>query len=312
MNYKQLGNTDLQVSEIGHGCWGIGSAAYGMTDHRESVATLKQSYQAGINFFDTADIYGEGFGETHLGETLKEVRHNIYIATKVGSVTHTGRRMPVALDDGHIRKSVDESLTRLQTDYIDIYQLHSPPVDRIHRALGIMQEIKEAGKIRYIGVSAKSPEDALVAAHDPRVDCIQINYNMIDQRARENGLFEQCQRFGVGVIARTPLAFGFLTGRFQAGTKFSIPDHRVNWSQEQIDLWAEAHHLFKQLHLNSGVTATQLALGFCLSEDAIDTTIPGMMTPLEVLENTATPHLTHSEMGIIKYIYDSHNFFIGA
>ena len=293
------------------GCWGIGSSAYGSSDDRQSKAALKQAYQAGVNFFDTADIYGSGHSEELLGRTLRDVRHQVYLATKVGSLPHSGKVMPVALDHHHIRLSVEASLNRLQTDYIDLYQLHSPPVNQIYQAITTLQELKEAGKIRYIGVSAKSPDDAMVAMYDGRVDTIQINYNMIDQRARENDLLSKCKKYGVGVIARTPLAFGFLSGMYKPGVKFTSPDHRANWSQDQIDTWANAHLLFKQLHLNKQITPTQLALGFCLSEADVSVTIPGMMTPLEVIENTSAPHLTYSEIGIIKYIYDSTNFFIG-
>jgi len=316
MNYRQLGKTGIQVSEIGMGCWGIGSDAYGASDDSTSIDTLDEARYQGVTFFDTADIYGNGHSEELLGAVLDNewLRNEVIIATKVGSLTHTGKVMPVALDPWHIGRSLFASLERLKTDYIDLYQLHSPPTHLIDRAIDALCPYKQEGLIRAIGVSAKSPDDALIAIQNPLVDVIQCNFNMIDQRARENGLLDKCRERGIGVIARTPLACGFLTGQYSKGAKFNPPDHRANWSQEQIDIWAESYMLFDvgyRLWVESGVTPTQVALGYCLSHPAISTVIPGMMTPLEVLENTSTCALSRGDVAYIQAVYNSNNFFIG-
>ena len=311
MNYRQLGNTGIQVSEIGMGMWGIGSDAYGVSSDVMSIATIHEAYQQGITFFDTADIYGNGRSEELLSDLSHFDRSGIVIATKVGSLPHTGREMPVDLSPWHIGQSLFDSLRRLKTDYIDLYQLHSPPTHLMNNAINALCPYKQEGMIRAIGVSAKSPDDALIAIQNPLVDVIQVNFNMIDQRARENGLLDKCKEAGIGVIARTPLAFGFLTGRYKNGTQFQAPDHRANWSQGQVNMWAESPRHFRQLCSNAGVTPTQLALGYCLSHPAVSTVIPGMMTPLEVLENVNRHVLMPPERIYIEAIYNSNNFFIG-
>jgi len=314
MNYRQLGNTGIQVSEIGMGCWGIGSNAYGHIPDSVSISTLQAAVNQGVTFFDTADIYGNGHSEELVGRALKDVRHDVVIATKVGSIPHDGKDMPVALDPVHIRTSCDKSLKRLQTDYIDIYQLHSPPVsEELNEAICELNCLTWEGKVGVVGVSCKSPDDAIEVwelENSYMIDVIQVNYNMIDQRARDNGLLAKCAELGIGVIARTPLAFGFLTGDHIPDKHFCKPDHRANWSQEQINLWANSYELFKQIAVNHGITSTQLALGFCLSDAAVSTVIPGMMTPIEVLENTSRYKLTSSEISVIHSIYKANNFFI--
>lgn len=304
MNYRKLGNTGMSVSEVGMGCWGIGSKAYGTVSDSVCIATLMTAYQEGVNFFDTADIYGDGHSEEVVGKALRNVRSRVKIATKVGSLPHQGREMPVALDEAHIRKSVDESLRRLQTSYIDLYQLHSPPLLLMEDAIGVLADLKGEGKIRAVGVSAKSPEDAMEAIIDHRVDVVQVNYNMIDQRARELGVMDLARDLEVGLIVRTPLAFGFLTGRYPVGSKFEAPDHRANWSQAQIDLWADAWRLF-------GDGGTAKALGFCLAHEGVSTVIPGMLKPSDVEENTHYQLLTLEEVKIIEQVYNENNFFIG-
>lgn len=311
MNYRQLGNTGIQVSEIGMGCWGIGSDAYGDSNDKQSIATIHEALYQGITFFDTADIYGNGHSEELLGEAIGPYRNRVIIATKVGSLPHTGREMPVALDPMHITLSCNESLKRLKTDYIDLYQLHSPPIDLMDRAIETLHMLKLDGKIRAVGVSAKSPWDAIEAVANPLVDVVQVNFNMIDQRARECGLLEICEENEVGVIARTPLAFGFLTGKYQKGDKFTAPDHRANWSQEQIDVWAEAPRLFNNIQMEGGLFLNELALGYCLSHPVVSTVIPGMMTPKEVVDNTRRFVVSDVEIEAIQNIYNSNNFFIG-
>ncbi|MBI2265958.1 MAG: aldo/keto reductase [Armatimonadetes bacterium] len=320
MRYKKLGKTGLSVSIIGFGAWGIGGGAYGPVDDDVSAEALLTAYEKGINFFDTADVYGDGHSEEMIGKALHHVRNSVALATKVGTFPHFGFDMPQDFSPNHIRSSIEHSLRRLRTDHIDLYQLHSPPgellrqSDRIAETLGAMEALKKEGKVRHTGISTRSPEDGLFAARDLGVEVVQVNFNLIDHRAIENGLLTFCEKAGVGVIARTPFAFGFLTGKYSQGARFYPPDHRSNWPQEQIDCWAEAPHRFASLNADSRRTMSQLALLFCTAHDVVSTAIPGIMKSSEALENisaAALPPLTKEEILRISEIYQRNTFYVG-
>jgi len=308
MKYRQLGNTGIEVSEIGFGAWGIGGDAYGPTKDKESKRTLEAAYANGINFYDTADIYGDGHSEELIGKVFEKVRHEVVIATKGGSLYHTTPPAPQDFSPEHLRSALEASLRRLRTDYIDVYQLHSPPVEMVASALSLMMTFKDEGKIRSIGISLDSPYDFRF------VDCIEViqtNFSMIDQRARDNELFDKAVHLGIGVIARTPLCFGFLSNVLKGYIgSMGKDDHRRHWSNRQIKVWADAPMLFE--HLEGNRTAAQLALGFVLAHDAISTTIPGMMHVEEVLENIRSVALSDDEVEEIREIYNQHEFFLGS
>jgi aryl-alcohol dehydrogenase-like predicted oxidoreductase len=319
MQYRPLGTTGIRVSEIGFGAWGIGgnvkgAVAYGPTDDEESKKALRHAFERGVTFFDTADFYGYGHSEEVLGAGLAGVRSQVIIATKVGMLDAAGAQ---DFSVGHIRRCVEQSLRRLGTDYIDLYQLHSPPVDLIENdgtILECMESLQRAGKIRAFGVSVRSPEDGLRAAK-LGFKCLQVNFNMLDQRAAENGLFERCQERGVGVIGRTPLCFGFLTGHYSSRDKFAPDDHRNRWKPEQRDKWAGAYPLFLSALQDAGAqTPAQFALRFCLSFPAISSVIPGMLNTTHVDDNTRASELgglRESERAQIMEIYREHDFFLG-
>ena len=317
MNYRQLGATGITVSEVGMGCWGIGSDAYGRQDDDVSLGALRAALDAGITFFDTADVYGAGHSEELVGEAVKQWgRDSIVIATKVGSLPHSGREMPHIFTPEHIRQACEASLRRLQTDYIDLYQLHSPPLDtdkarlEFHGAISELDILRVAGKIRAVGVSVKSPEDALTAYPIPAVDVLQVNFNLIDQRILESGLLEMVTTSrGPGLIARTPLAFGFLSSRYQPGHKFQKPHHLAYWPQQQIDTWAKAPSAFAEIKPEAA-TWTEFALGFILSHASISTVIPGMLTPDEVRSNLGAYIQDAGTIDAAYQIYRSHEFFI--
>lgn len=319
MQYRILGATGLRVSEIGFGAWGIGgnsngAIAYGPTNDEESKRALRHAFDAGVTFFDTADFYGFGHSEEVVGAGLAGIRSQVIIATKVGMLDATGAQdfSPV-----HIRRCVEQSLRRIGTDYIDLYQLHSPPIGLIEEdqtILACMEALQREGKIRAFGVSVRSPEDGLVAA-TLGIKCLQVNFNLLDQRAAENGLFDLCQDRGVGVIGRTPLCFGFLTGQYSSRQEFDSTDHRSRWKPEQRDKWAGAYPLFlSALRDPGGQTPAQFALRFCLSFPAISSTIPGMLTAAHVDDNTRASELgglRESERSAIMTIYREHDFFLG-
>jgi aryl-alcohol dehydrogenase-like predicted oxidoreductase len=321
MNYRPLGKTGLSVSEIGFGCWGIGGVApgtksYGPTDDAESIRTLHRALERGVNFYDTSDLYGLGHSEEVLAAAFLGRRTDVLIASKAGFVVDASGKQHQQFTPQHIRSAIERSLQRLRTDYIDLYQLHDPPMDDLRAdpsAIEVMKSLLAEGKIRAWGISARSPADGLIAVQHFHAPAIQINFNMIDQRAVQIGLLDACVRAGAGIIARTPLCFGFLTGRYNAQTRFDPDDHRAGWPIEQIALWASAPELFRRA-LNPPVeqTSSQLALRYCLSYPAISTIIPGFLKPQEVDENLAAADLgplLPAARAAAESVYQEHVFF---
>ena len=319
MKYRNLGDTGLVVSEIGFGAWGIGGVAggavsYGPTDDQESKLSLRHALERGVTFYDTSDLYGYGHSETLIGSAFKDRRQEVLIASKVGKLKSNGQQ---DFSEEHIRRSIEGSLRRLQTDYIDLYQLHDPPVEGLENGdgpLGTLDSLKKEGKIRAFGISLRSPAEGLIAIEKLGVKCIQVNFNMVDQRAVENGLMDLCKRQGVGVICRTPLCFGFLTGRYSAQAEFYPGDHRGAWPPEQIALWSDAYRFFSSAISNQQQTPAQIALRFCLSYPGLSTVIPGMLTRQQVEEDALASPLgpfTETERRTIEKIYQENTFFLG-
>ncbi|MFA6354718.1 MAG: aldo/keto reductase [Candidatus Paceibacterota bacterium] len=315
MKYRKLGDTGLIVSEIGFGAWGIGglsagATSYGETNDDESCKALKRAYDLGVNFYDTSDLYGAGHSEELIGEALKAVRDKVIIATKVGFLEHRGQQ---DFKRDYIRKSLVESLKRLKTDYVDLYQLHSPDikvVEENNEILETLQDLKKEGKIRVFGISVRHPDDALVAVKKLNIKSIQANFNIIDQRIIENGLFELAKDMSVGIIARTPLNFGFLSGKLN-NTTFGPGDHRSAWPKSQLIKWAEAPRLFSFLSKGK-LTPVQVALNFCLSFEAVSVVIPGMLTEAEVEENvivSSAEKFTRDELMRARKVYNENDFF---
>ncbi len=316
MQMRGLGATHIQVSAIGYGTWGLGGEAYGPVDDEQAERCLRRAFDRGVTFYDTADVYGPGRAETTLAHAFRGRRHEIIIATKGGMLPHTGFEMPQDFALAHMQAAFSASLARLQTDYIDLYQLHSPRVAELdtHQAtLDWLDELKRSGRIRACGLSARSPMDAQAGLERFPFDVVQVNFNLIDQRATECGLFARCLERGVGVIVRTPLCFGYLSAK-RAGTKsFAGQDHRANWPESQLRIWSAAPGLFAPFYgPGSGRTASQLALGFCLAEPAVSVVIPGMMTVDQVDENTETgwmPPVSSEIVAACRQIYRSHVFY---
>ncbi|MBI2470963.1 MAG: aldo/keto reductase [Planctomycetes bacterium] len=315
MKYRKLGSTGIEVSEIGFGTWGLGGNSYGTVDDNVSKTALRFAYDSGVTFYDTSDLYGNGHSEEVLGDALHDVRNKIIISTKVGLLPHTGFDMPCDYSPAYIRQGLDASLRRLRSDYIDIYLLHSPTIATLREDSAIvatLQALKEAGKIRSYGISARSPDDCLVSIQEFDFKVVQVNFNMIDQRAIENGLFDMAVEKKIGVIARTPLCFGYLTGKLHGDEKFEGIDHRANWPVEQLQRWAKAPDLFSFLNQGKNRTPTQLALRFCLDHKSASTVIPGMMNCNEVRENilaSSLEALNAEEVARIKLIYEGNIFY---
>ena len=314
MKYRILGNTGISVSEIGFGTWGLGGNSYGPVDDAVSIRSLRRAFDEGITFYDTSDLYGNGHSEEVLGEALGLVRGEVVICSKVGLLPHTDFEMPCDFTPAHIREGLEASLKRLRTDYLDLYLLHSPELEMLRdgSVVDTLIELRREGKIRSFGISARSPGDALNAIRDFGFQVVQVNFNLIDQRALENGLFQLAEERGVGIVARTPLCFGYLTGKLTGEEKFIGRDHRANWPIDQLKCWAQAPDLFSFLDLGGNRTAAQLALRFCLDHDCVSTVIPGMMNEAEVLENvtaSALAPLSEDELERIRLVYASNLFY---
>lgn len=282
MNYRQLGRTGLAVGEIGFGAWGIGGEAYGPTEDRVSVAALRRAFDLGVNFFDTADTYGDGRSERLIADALGDRRDEILIATKVGNDFY-GERLRKNFEPKYIRFALEKSLERLRTDRVDVYQLHNPSTEVMARgeAFDAMRALQREGKIRFWGVSVREPEeiDAALAA---RPDVIQTTYNLLWQRpvdARE----EAIRATGVGLIARSPLEYGLLSGKYAPGHRFGPGDSRAKrWSPEALDAKLALAQEFRFLVRPPIETLAEAALRFVLAHPLVSVVIPGIKTPEQV------------------------------
>lgn len=313
MNLRPLGKTGIQVSEIGFGTWGIGgdsggAAAYGRTDDAQSIEALEAAFARGVNFYDTSNLYGWGHSEKLLGRVFRDRREQVILATKAGFVDQSGCQ---DFSADSVLRSLEGSLDRLCTDYVDVLQLHSPARDALsaNRDLWrLLETLHREHTIRCYGISAQSPDDALFFIEQYHPWCIQVNFNLTDMRAAHNGLLDRCEKESVGVIIRTPLAFGFLTGCLEPSRDFETGDHRRRFSAEQRSRWADAVGLYEGVFAQCGrATPAQNALRFCLAFQCVSTVIPGMMEVSHVIENLGAVEIERLPSGAIdeiEAIYD--------
>ncbi len=316
MKYRTLGNTGISVSEIGYGTWGIGGDAYGPVDDAEARRALALAFERGVTLYDTADLYGGGHSEELLAASFAAVRDRVVIATKGGMLPHTTFVMPQDFSSAHLRRALEGSLKRLKTDFVDLYLLHSPQLKDLREKddlFSTLEVFRTEGKIRAFGISARSPQDALQILEEAfPVQVLEVNFNLIDHRALEIGLFDRIAADKIGLIIRTPLTFGFLTGKLGDDHPFEGKDHRSNWPREQIRRWSDAHRLFSFLFDGTGRTPAQSALRFCLDFGVVSSVIPGMLTHEQVEENvqaSGMPSLAEGERKRIMNIYRNHEFY---
>ncbi|MBC7872817.1 MAG: aldo/keto reductase [Ferruginibacter sp.] len=296
MHYRKFGNTGLQVSEIGFGAWAIGGGAmigktsigWGDTDDTASVAAILAARAAGVNFFDTADIYGLGHSEELLGNTIGSDKE-VFIATKAGN-TARNEQFTVDYSRDHILKACEDSLRRLQREAIDFYQLHTARLEHLKKGecIEAMQLLQQQGKIRHWGLSLNTfdplPEAEFLMENNFG-NGFQLVLNLLNQRAIP--LIQEAARRGYGIIARMPLQFGLLTGKFDTGQSFPANDHRKNrLTNLVIDACAEALEPVWELCKKYSCTKTQLALSYILSYPGVSVIIPGMRTVQQVSDNT--------------------------
>lgn len=312
MNYRTLGRTGQSVSEIGFGAWAIGGMSYGTTRDEESLQALETAWEHGVTFFDTADTYGEGHSEALIGRFLKGKRERAFVATKAGwDFYHGGSRKNFAPD--YLRFACGESLKRLETDRIDLYQLHNPRLEEIESGeiFKVLDELKAAGKIRFYGVSVHTPREALAVIRSGKADTIQLIFNPIDQRPVAE-VFPEAERAKVGIIAREPLACGLLTGKYVPGSRFPKNDHRNRWPKEKLETDFRKIERLKSALKNPGDSLVQETLEFILSFETVSTVIPGAKTKDQVLEQVAaseSPRLSAEEISRLREIYEEEEIF---
>lgn len=299
MQYRTLGRTGLEISEIGFGAWGIGGG-WGPTDDAAAINSLHQAFDLGVNFYDTAYVYGDGHSEKLIGQAFAKQRQKIVIASKVP--TRTFKWPPLDSEAVHdvfpadwIIQCTERTLKNLGTDYLDVQQLHAwaDPWNEQLEWYEALTKLQEQGKIRYFGVSANdwNPYNTTRLVESGRVDSVQVIYNLFEQRPAEK-LLPAAAEHSVGIIVRVPFEEGLLTGKFRPGHQFAGDDWRAQWMTEQR--LREAEPRVQALEAELGDTygdLPTLALKFVLAHPAVSTTIPGMRRPAHVESNCAASDL---------------------
>lgn len=316
MEYRELGRTGWKVSAISFGAWAIGGA-WGPVDDKNSLAALHRAADLGVNLFDTADVYGDGHSERLMAQLKRERKEEIHIVTKAG------RRLDPHTASGYNRQNltafVERSLKNLETDTLDLVQLHCPPTEAYYRpqVFGVLDDLVKQGKIRYYGVSVEKVEEALKAIEYPGVQTVQIIFNIFRQRPAEL-FFSQAKRRKVGLLARVPLASGLLTGKMTHQTTFTADDHRqFNRHGESFDRGETFAGVDYEAGLQAveelrplvppGATMAQFALRWILMNDAVSCAIPGAKTPAQAEDNVRAadlPPFSDATMAKVREIYD--------
>ena len=289
MNYRTLGKTGLRVSEIGLGTM-VHAGHFGPMDDAESLGAIEAALDLGVNFIDTSDAYGAGYSETLLGKALKGKRDKVVLATKGGNVMVGPNRGKTDFSVSYIARVMDESLKRLQTDYIDLYQLHNPTVDVIEREdiWALLEQRKKEGKIRHYGVSINKVEEGAAAIEGRKCASVQIEFNLILQEPKEN-FFARAQKFDVGVIARAPLRRSLLSGKFKAEDQRKFEGEDVRARNFRGDLFAKELAKVESFRFleRPGRTLAQAAIAFCLAFDAVSVVIVGARNADQMRANAA-------------------------
>jgi aryl-alcohol dehydrogenase-like predicted oxidoreductase len=317
MDHRPLGRTGWQISTISYGAWAIGGDAWGRTDDAESMRSLHRAADLGVNFIDTADVYGDGHSERLIGRLRRERREEIVVATKAG------RRLDPHVAEGFTRRNltgfVDRSLRNLGADAIDLLQLHCPPsgVYDMPEVFGILDDLVVAGKLRYYGVSVERVDEALRASRYPNVQSIQIIFNMFRLKPAEE-LFRVARERQIGVLARVPLASGLLSGKLDRDSTFARTDHRnYNRHGESFDVG----ETFSGVDFEAGLeavedlrplvpadaTMAQLALRWILMFPEVTAAIPGAKNVRQTEDNVRAadlPALSDDVMARVREVYD--------
>ena len=317
MQYRELGRTGWRISEISFGAWAIGGDAWGRTDDRESLAALHHALDLGVNFIDTADVYGDGHSERLVAQVVKARGGDVVVATKAG------RRLNPHVAAGYNRANltafVERSLRNLDTDAIDLLQLHCPPpeVYELPEVFGVLDDLVTAGKLRFYGVSVERVEEALRAIEYPNVQSVQIIFNLFRLKPAE-AFFQAARARRVGILARVPLASGLLSGKLRADSVFAESDHRrYNRHGESFDQGETFSGVDYETGLRAveelrplvpaGATLAQLALRWILMFPEVTAAIPGGKDAAQAEQNVRAAELAAlppETMARVRDVYD--------
>lgn len=316
MKYRQLGNTELKVSEVSFGTWAIGGS-WGKINDTEAMKGLEKAMAAGVNFFDTADVYGSGHSEDLLAKATKGKEDEIHIASKFcragdidDSENYSGKT---------VKAYCENSLKRLNREQIDLYQIHCPPLHILKdgKVFEVLDKLQQEGKIRYYGVSVETVEEGLFCLQNPNVRALQVIFNIFRQKPL-NELFPKAYRNGVGILARVPLASGLLTGKFTKNTSFEEDDHRnFNRNGDAFN----AGETFAGLDFAKGVelseklswiadnrgSQTRAALRWILDQEEVSCVIPGFRNEQQVIDNLQAVEVASYSEEELRRLKDFYN-----
>ncbi|MGC4094182.1 MAG: aldo/keto reductase [Polyangiaceae bacterium] len=316
MRYRRLGKTSFEVSVVSFGAWAIGGS-WGETDDTQSTAALERALDRGVNFFDTADVYGDGHSERLLGALRRKRPERFYVATKVGR--RFSPHVAAAYTAENLSSHVERSLRNLGCEALDLLQLHCPPSDVYYmpEVFGALDALVSAGKLRHYGVSVERVEEALKAIEYPGVASVQIIFNVFRQRPADL-FFARAQAKDVGILARLPLSSGMLAGKLRANTRFAADDHREfnrhgaafdrgeTFSGVDYEVGLAAVEELRAL-VPHGLTMAEFSLAWIASHDAVSCAIPGARNPEQVEENARAgdaPALPSELLSQVRSIYE--------
>ncbi len=303
MRDRSLGTTGLTVSEVGFGGWSIGGRDYGPTYDRESVAAIRRALELGVTFFDTADMYGDGRSERLFGEALSGLAGKVVVATKGGY--DMARGMVKDFSRKHLEAAVAASLKRLKVEVIDLYQLHNPSVDLLKGAdlFEIVEDFQRRGLIRYYGVSVGDADSARLVIARGTAATLQVVHNLL----RPHILAEigpMVGRTGIGVIVRTPIEYGILSGKYKVGAHFHATDHRATrWTPEQFASLLQRVESFRFVVRRKVTSLSEAAVRYVLTSPLVSTVIPGIKTPEQIEEFVRAsdpPYLSNEDLAQIS------------
>ena len=300
MKYRKLGKTDLQVPEVGFGVWTVSTGWWGNLDERDSVALLNEAVDLGVTFFDTADTYGEGYGEEILAKALGRKRSDLIIGTKFGYDFYTNperdghHERPQDFSPAFVRRACEQSLKRLKTDYIDLYQMHNPRMAAIESddLFETLEALVEEGKVRYFG-SALGPdigwfEEGEASMTGRKVPTVQIIYSILEQEPARR-FFSLAEKEGTGLLSRVPHASGMLDGTFTRDTVFPAGDHRAHRRREWLDYSLKKVDQLEFLKEESEATIGQMAIKFVLARGSVGSVLPNITSSEQLKEFTSAP-----------------------
>lgn len=312
------------MSAVGFGLWTVSTTWWGITDDEYGVDLLRKAYDLGITFFDTADTYGNGKGETMLARALGPVRDRITIATKFGydfynyGQERTGQReLPHDFSPSFVRYAVEQSLRRLETDYIDLYQLHNPRMSAVDsdELFATLDDLLREGKIRSYGVALGPAigweEEGLAAMEKRNVHCVHTIYNMLEQDPGRR-FFPLAREHGTGILVRVPHSSGLLEGKYTEETTFAPTDHRSHRPRQWLTDGLKKLERLEFLTAGTGRTIGQAAIQFILAEPSVTSVLPNIYNEEQLREFAAasdTPPLTSEELERIADLYE-HNFYL--